>query len=477
MKFNLSIHHLYLTYLFIPILIASCRKNDHLNTKDLLAYVPAGNSAYNILAVDSIKVLRSTILAAKDAGFPVLLSRAFERNVEVTARIDASLVAQYDSIYKPAVPSPVLSPGTFRIVNNGKVTIKTGQTQSGDSVLVQLADPTKLKAGTNNYVVPVVLTTASDGILVSGTRQIMFVKIPVSSVATSITSLAGKNVVSILLQSVNGVTSGASMVYLQGRLNLAINRALTANVQANGALVSSYNEVNGTRYQVFPSGSYQLAKASFNIPAGQAISSDSIQLELTDLSKFTPGANYLLPLELAADNQPDTPPADSAGRVVYVTLGVFVNNIDPTNARPTGITANRSSWQVSAGASLGGYDVTRILDDNNATSWHSDINLPAWVVLNMGHVSTIKGFSIVPSYQYLPGDFINMEIFSSNDGKEWKLEGRYSGTRTSNRSSASSPDVKYVRFLSPVTASYFKFNIIKTSAGGYAGMAELHAIE
>lgn len=70
-----------------------------------------------------------------------------------------------------------------------------------------------------------------------------------------------------------------------------------------------------------------------------------------------------------------------------------------------------------------------------------------------------------------------MEVYSSTNGTTWKLEGYYVGTTTSAGSTVANPDIKNVRFLTPVTARYFKFNITKTTDGSYAGMAELNALE
>lgn len=452
---------------------SSCSK-DEVNIKELYAYAAAGSSAYNLQS-GSIALIRSTILSGSGTSFPVLLSRAFEKDVEVTAKIDTSLIRLYDSVYR--VTSPRFPAGAFGLAGNGKVTIRAGKDRSEDSLQIALLSATAIPPGTTVYTIPVSLVSASNNIPVSSARQVMFVKLTVASVAAGIRSTDNTASVNVVLQNINGVNTGQDLVYLRSILNQGISKPVTSTVRINTDLVQSYNVTNGTSYQVFPAGSYQLEKATATIAVNTVLSGDSVRIKLTNLAAFAGGTDYLLPVELVEDTALDSPPADATKKVVYILLSVFVNNVDPANATVTGTSISRTGWSVTASGSYAGNAISRVLDGNNATAWDSDGRMPAWVQLDMGTSKTVKGFPIVPSYEYRTDDFVNMEVYSSTNGTVWKLEGKYMGTATSAGSSAASPDIKTVRFISPVTARYFKFNITKTTDGNYAGMAELNAVE
>ncbi|MBN9384727.1 MAG: DUF1735 domain-containing protein [Chitinophagaceae bacterium] len=460
---------------FVFMAVSGCRKNTF-DTKDLLVYAPPGTSAYNVIAGGNIALIRSTILAGTGTAFPVLLTRPFNQDVEVTAKIDTGLVRVYDSLYN--VTSPSLPAGAFQLANNGRATVKAGQSQSGDSLRVQLTDASNIMTGTNIYIIPVVLASASNGVPVSGTRQVMYVKVNIASIATGLVSLDGTGSVSILLNNVGGVNTGTDMIYLRTVLNQSITKAVTANAAVNTALVDTYNSKNGTHYQAFPDGSYQLVKAGATIPANAVVSADSIQIQLPDLSKFITGTDYLLPVTLKDGGSPDSPPVDGSKNVVYVVLSIFVNNVDPANPVASGTVISRTAWSVAASSDDNGA-AGQALDGDNSTSWFSGFGLPQWLRLDMGASYTVKGFSIVPNYMYGSNycGILNMDVLSSNDGTVWKLEGKYVGTATAGSSSAGNPDIKHVKFVTPVTARYFKFNVTQSTDGWYAGMAELNGIE
>ncbi len=460
-----------LCFAVFMLLISSCKK-DEFNKDGLFVYAPSGTASYNVLRGDSLLVLRNTIISGSGAAFPVLITRSFDKDVQVTAAIDTSLIRIYDSTNN--TKSPSLPDGAFTLVNKGTVTIQASKTTSGDSIRVQLADATKLKTGINTYIVPVVLSSATNGIPVSNNRQVMFLQFVVTSIATGITSLTGANMVDIVLENAGGVNTGVNIVYLRAVLNKAIGNPVTINVEDNAELVQAFNTSNKTSYVPFPSGAFQLTKSSAIIPSGATISKDSINISLPDLSKFQKGADYLLAIRLKENTSTDVPPADLTKNIVYVHVSVFVNNVDPSNQGLTGSSMARSSWSVTASASTIG-PATAVLDGDNSTSWFT--SGLAWLQLNMGASKTVKGFSIVPNYMYGRSyNFINMDVLSSDDGNSWKLQGRYAGSLPASSSSAASPDLKTVKFITPVTARYFKFNVTKNSSG-YSAMAELNGIE
>ncbi|WP_300603749.1 DUF1735 domain-containing protein [Niabella sp.] len=461
------------------IFLFSCDKykgTDVYITGDALVYAASGNQGYNVLNGASMSVFRNTVLSETSVAFPAALTRPVDKDVQVTASIDTGLVKVYDSIFQPATPSPSLPYALFKL-NAGMVTIKAGETVSADSFYLKQGDFSKVLGGTNTYIVPVVLQTTDKNIPVSATRQVMYTKIQVSATAAGIAGLNNAAVTDNIIEKAGNVFKGADMVYLKGVLNRSAPEDVSIKVMDNAAYINDFNKKNGTAYEAFPEGAYQLVKNSVTVPAGKTTSKDSIAVKLTNLSVFQKDKEYLLPLEIVNDNNAASLPIDVSRKIAYIHISIFENNVDASNSDPSGTVMNRSGWSVTASGSFSGNGISRILDGNNSTAWDSDGKLPAWIQLNMGTSQTVKGFRIVPSYEYTGDNFINMEVYSGNDGAIWKLEGKYVGTVTGSSSSATNPDIKVVRFITPVTARYFKFNITKTTDGRYAGMGELNGVE
>lgn len=240
-------------------------------------------------------------------------------------------------------------------------------------------------------------------------------------------------------------------------------------------LVASYNTVNKTSYELLPNENYQSLSA-VTIRAGSTISSDSVRVKLKNVKKLTNDNGYILPIIIAELNTEDKGITLSTNfRTIYIIVKSSILNVDPSNTALTGANLDRTGWTATASGSYSSNTPDKILDGNNGSAWDSDGKIPSWLVVDMKSAKTVQGFSIVPNYVYQSDDFLEMDVLSSNDGITFKYLGQYKGTATSGASTAANPDIKTVRFYSPVTARYFKFNITKSSDGSYTGMGELYA--
>lgn len=273
--------------------------------------------------------------------------------------------------------------------------------------------------------------------------------------------------------------SGDSIVKFAGYLTRESSKDVSLTVASDESLVAAYNSSNKTEFVLLPAANYKIqGDGKLNIKAGASVSADSLILQVTDRVKLTDDKGYILPLVIREVSSDDKGIGASANyRSIYVLISSKFNNVDPSNAGLTGTTLSRTGWVVTASGSYSGNGIARVLDGKNETAWDSDGKLPAWVQLDMTTENTVKGFPIVPSYEYKNDNFITMEVLSSSDGKTWKSQGTYNGTATSSSSTAANPEIKMVRFISPVKARYFKFNITTTTDGSYAGMAELNAVQ
>lgn len=474
MKINNRMRIYILAAMLLCLCSLSCKKNE-LEKDDIIAYVAQNLSAYRVIPTNTTDTIISNmdlIYAGKtNVGFPALLVEPSNSDVEITSRIDNNpeLIAAYDSLYHSH--SPTIPDGLFKINGNGKISIKAGEKQSADSIKIKIDKISGLKTGKFTYMVPIVMECTAKNVKLKS--RLMFVRynIFVSNLEASISDYYGSsNIILMNDQNLNG-----SVFFIQASLNNTFRQAIEVGVEeiSNKEFLDTYNSEHHTSYLPFPKGAYVLLRSAATVPAEETISSEDIEGRISDASVFSSSQAYLLPLKVKENGVGSL--AGGKNNIMYIS--VEKNNLDRDNAVLNGERIDRKNWIINARGHYGTFVPENILDGNNATAWDSDGRLPQWLTLDMGTVQIVKGFSIVPNYDYPDDDFISMDVFSSNDGINWKIEGKYTGTPTSTQSSAANPDIKTVNFISPVTARYFKFNITKTTEGSYAGMAELYGIK
>ncbi|MFT3902541.1 MAG: DUF1735 domain-containing protein [Niabella sp.] len=591
--------------------LSSCKKNEEsISNNERILYAAPGNAAYNVSA-GTAYVLKNEVVSDK-LGFPVYLSRPFTNDVNITAVIDTNFLKQYDSVYKTT--SPRFKASAFELDNNGLVTVKAGQTASADSIRLLIKDTVGMGLG-KVYVVPVRLVTSTAGVPLSSTRQVMYIKAGVTKVVSNVAA----GVVTVNAGFTSSIKTGPAVGF-PAMVNVALSKSVTISFADDPGLVATYNAANTTNYTAMSAGTYTLAKNSVTIPAGATASTDSVQVRFPDLSAFTSGASYLLPVRIkdegavtpgttnnvryillkpvsavasipalgsniinlafalapngtvtgqsqtgfsasvnaalganstvtivddasliAAYNSAngtsyaafpantcsisknsviipagatnsgvdsfkvqftnfqsfaegdyllpvriqsgtgsDGLSGDPSRSVVYIHVNVFQDNIDPTNSGLTGTTMSRTDWSATASSVFtSAYAASNTIDGNNNTSWFAQLTSPGpYLQIDMGTQKTIKGFSIVPNYGAfgILYNFLTMEVLTSNDGNIWTSQGKYSGTVTSATSSATNPDLKIIRFISPVTAQYYRFRVL-TGSNAYTGIGEINGIE
>lgn len=275
------------------------------------------------------------------------------------------------------------------------------------------------------------------------------------------------------------VIVGDSITKFTAYLTRETSSDVMINIAADESKIASYNTANKTSYVLLPAVNYKfLTGGQLTVKSGGTRATDSLKIQLTARATLNDDNGYILPLSIKEVSSNDKGITASGNySTVYIIVKNSISNIEDSNTLPVGTLINRSGWSVTASGSYSGNAVNRVLDGNNATAWDSDGRMPAWVILDMQSATAVKGFSIVPSYEYRTDNFLTMEILSSNDRISWKSQGEYNGTVTLASSSAINPDLKNIKFFTPVNARYFKFNITKTTDGSYAGMAEVNAIQ
>lgn len=243
---------------------------------------------------------------------------------------------------------------------------------------------------------------------------------------------------------------------------------VTAELKADPSLTTTYNQKHNTHYESFPEGTYELVKKETQIAAGSKNSVDSFEIHFKNLEAFQKDKAYILPVKASAAS----PFVTGFRSVAYIVLNT--NNVDPKNSIMAGALMSRVAWEITASNNYS--PIANVLDGDNNTVWSTSRVTPQWVQLDMGASKTVKGFVLTPSYLYINENWLTVKVSSSSDGVNWKFEGVYFGSKTSPSSSVTNPDIKYMNFLTPINARYFKFDVLKASSS-FTGLSELNAIE
>ncbi len=471
MKFGYLKMCCFVLFLGSLVVQTACKKENGQSLNELYVYLAPGTMAYNITGTDSVSILEAGVTKNEWVAFPVFISRPFDRDVVVTAKIDPSLVSYYDTINKSTgTPSPQLNPAAIELSNEGKVLIKAGSISSDDSIRVLIKDPSLLKTGVLTHIVPVVLDAASGSVPVSLNRRMMFVKIYGKTMAAGISSFANANILRDSVAQSAGNYGGNTTFYFKGILVDKVSGNQTLTVEPNHSLIQGYSQLTNKPYFEFPANSFQLQKQNATILAGATNSADSIAISLSNLNSFQAGKEYLLPIQIKSISGSPQLPAMSYQNVAYLSFKVYASNLDPRNTGLSGTNLNRTGWSATASSSYLTNTPNLTLDGSTSTYWRTTIaSLPANVDVAMTAVKTVKGFNINPpsttSYS-----FLTMEVYSSMDGNSWNFEGTF-GTPTSSNA------MKTIKFINPVTAKYFRFNILRGGGTSYVGIAEINAVE
>lgn len=465
-------------------LLASCSKDDMPDTKYLQAYLApdqfqtdAGMPMLSFGLFADGTVNGGNAPATIALSNPVRLSKASPADITVKLKFgDKSIVDEYNKAN--TTNYRVLPEGAAKL-SQESVTVKAGKLSPDEKELsVTVVNPALLTVDVSEYLLPIVLEgldSKDEGAKMGPALMYIKVKPTGYNVAIKVPN-AQTN-----LLNINYVTSGVGGVYVQpadGVFQVGLTPAAgiptaVEVVPGDAAMVTAYNTANKTEHILLPATNYTISAAGkVTFAVGQSTANLSVALK--DGQQLDPLKKYLLPLTVKLGNIAFP---DQAAKVIMVLVSGRITNIDPANSGLTGTAAIRTGWVLTSTTPFTNKPATRLVDGSNSTSWRSNGILPAWVVVDMITASTVKGFSIIPNYEYRTSDFIEMDVLSSNDGTTWKTEGQYVGTATLSSSSATVPDIKTIKFIVPVNARYFKFNITKSTAGTYSGMCELNAIQ
>jgi hypothetical protein len=464
MKRNYPLASIWLCAAMCGILLFSCKKDNKPDTTGLLVYTNNSDGAYNVLSIGF--VFTGTQVFGNDSlKMAASLTRATTVDIQARFVADTGMIAAYNT--KNGTSYLAAPPGSFKLVDNGQFTIKTGATVS-DSVLLVVNNP-GLLTNSRGYLIPLTITsTNGQGSLISTNRNTYFIQVSTATATFQLKTGSGATEIADQTLSItpSGPVFGNKAVTFAAYANINLPANVTLNVVAKDSLMAVYNKQNNTSYVSVPSGSYSLLNGGAATIGSGSSTSGNFEVDF-DATKFSTDATkiYLLPLAIKGSDY-------SAGTVMYVRVTPVVVNINPANGAPGGTAISRTGWSVTTTTAY--LPASNMLDGDPATAWDSDAGNET-VILDMGASQTgIKGILISPNYVYTGDNILDMTVYTSTDGTTWKTQGNWVATDYPPTGSPSSPDVENVQFYSPVTARYLKFT---TSGTSYVGIGELNVVK
>ncbi|SEF98554.1 BT_3987 domain-containing protein [Sphingobacterium lactis] len=414
----------------------------------------------------------------------------------IAATIDLSLLKFYDSLnYVKSLPFPQKA---FRLKKN-TVVVEENATKAKDSLIIELQDGSGLTAN-SVYVIPLRLQVESGPGQLKG--KVMFVKMRLLasyirgkmetfSRAKNFYNLTGRNpYIYGQFQNlmINGQPDAGNTVAFSAKISEAVPTDVVSKVKVDRSpeTLAYFAKAINAQVEYVPDGAYKILKDSVTIKENQWSSQDSFKVEI-DYSKLDASGlqkNYVLAVRLEDKSRPGLLAPDSAskGDLAFIQIkhtSAETKNIAIGNDGLTGTEMKRSQWVATSTEADTENPAKNVLDGKIETYWKSEKYVsaaPQSLILNLGAQKKVKGFFFTPQYDDTYNDFRKIRVFSSQDGTNWNYEGYYMPGGIYWDSSIENPDIKTLRFLKPVDARYFKFEVME-SINGNTAIAEVKGIE
>ncbi len=261
---------------------------------------------------------------------------------------------------------------------------------------------------------------------------------------------------------------------------------VTVSFAIDKEAVETYNIIAGTAYKFLPDSYYSLSGNSSVIKSG-VNTSEPVQLIVKpmpeDAEGIEKGVEYAVAVSITGVSG-NIPILDASKTLIVAIQSPSYTNIDLANAKVEGVLVDgpAGGWTMTTNTtSKSNYNTGNLIDGKDGTPRfpiREHRGFPQIFTLDKQAVKTVKGFKLTPVYDYgaVSHNVHVMEMHSSNNGSSWKFQGTWYNDEIDPGTTEDNPDYKYLTFLVPVKARFFRFTI--TAGGGTeASLAEIRSIE
>jgi len=235
----------------------------------------------------------------------------------------------------------------------------------------------------------------------------------------------------------------------------------------DNSLVDTYNAQHLTTYSEVPSGLVTLENNMLTIPKGGLASTDSLKVYIPDnvLVQLTED-EYLVPIKITSVSGAKNVAISTNLSIVYITITTsFTNCYDsPEEEDMEGdLIADRSAWSATLDVELYSGSLDNMFNGNTRSYWRVRPSQECTLVVDLAaEYAGITGIRINTyrnSY-----NLTTINVYSSSDGVTWESQGE--------AVLATGETEQYIKFYSPLTARYLKFEITGWVSSSYIRVAE-----
>ncbi|HEY4108699.1 BT_3987 domain-containing protein [Puia sp.] len=274
--------------------------------------------------------------------------------------------------------------------------------------------------------------------------------------------------------------SGDSVIRVAASATRDVVAAVDVTFTADTTLVAQYNQVNKTNCIALPANTYNIVNPGKHTIAVGALTSDSLEVDITDPASLTNPGGYLLPLTITAITGKDKGVRISTNKkTVFINVTYSYTNIFVSQTPTAAALLARTGWSVTVSNTTSGSLGPAMLDGSNSTAWRSSNSSAAakYAIVNIAAIQTISGLQLIPDYVSTGDNPTQIKVSTSTDSTTWTVQGIWTGTGPATGTNAANPDKKGINFIAPVQAKYFRFDITAWVSGSRTGIGEVYATQ
>lgn len=323
------------TVAILLLLLVACTKKD-----DALTELARELGSYKYSYIETGSAIRLNGVTSGETtlnyrGFPVSLTGTASGETIVTATIDTSLIASYNTLYNES--NPAIDADAFLPSFNGNYRLAANESTAADSLYILLNNAAKLTDSTL-YLIPVRLTANNGGKVAT---TVVFFKMMVTITAVDLYVNGGSGFGYSTPYTRNGSQywglylskDSSGQVIGPASLNISVAAGVRyavdelhayAVTDVSDSLITAFSAATYTTYERFPEGTYAITKSGATIAPNTLYSKDSLTVSFNNYSAFKAGTFYLMGVKLVADANDALSAPPRKGTTSYALFSFYI---------------------------------------------------------------------------------------------------------------------------------------------------------
>lgn len=252
----------------------------------------------------------------------------------------------------------------------------------------------------------------------------------------------------------------------------------TIHFEVDNSLIDAYNEAHGTNLQPLPEEMYNVVNLDLKLARGLQSSEDSVELNISDVTKLRDESGYLVPIQMKEiDSEDKGLEISSNMNTIYVVFNVAIRRMYNADSFDATL-MDRTNWVITPDCSNITQGNCDQLKDNNYRTGIFKNREEYTFIVDLQSSKTLKGFRFTPMYNN-SYDLSAIEVSYSDDNATWTDLGYHELKGATGSAAGSNCGYQFVGLYDPVKARYVKIisKIAGTSFYNYTGIGELDLFE